>query len=200
MPMSLEALNLMWFEKINAPQNASNAVIDLAIFIANDVLYLLILFLLFLWFFGDQQLKERALRAVFFTTIALGIGFVISTIYDHPRPFVMGVGRTLIQHAPNASFPSDHMLIFSTIALSYWCSGRKLAGGLLLILAALVGWSRVYLGVHFPMDMLGAFCVALIVNLFGIWLWKFFGERILQLIMQLYQFICKPLLAKGWVK
>ena len=66
MPMSFEALNLTWFEKINASQNASNAMIDLAIFIANDVLYLLILFLLFLWFYGDQQLKERALRAVFF--------------------------------------------------------------------------------------------------------------------------------------
>ena len=64
MPMSFEALNLTWFEKINASQNASNAMIDLAIFIANDVLYLLILFLLFLWFYGDQQLKERALRAV----------------------------------------------------------------------------------------------------------------------------------------
>ena len=43
MPMSFEALNLTWFEKINASQNASNAMIDLAIFIANDVLYLLIL-------------------------------------------------------------------------------------------------------------------------------------------------------------
>lgn len=200
MPMSFEALNLTWFEKINASQNASNAMIDLAIFIANDVLYLLILFLLFLWFYGDQQLKERALRAVFFTAIALGIGFIISTLYYHPRPFVMGVGRTLIHHAPNASFPSDHMLIFSTIAWSYLFSGRKFAGGLLLVLAGLVAWSRVYLGVHFPMDMLGAFSIALLVNILGIWIWKLAGQFILESSTQLYATVCKPLLEKGWIK
>ncbi|MHA3081302.1 phosphatase PAP2 family protein [Acinetobacter sp. ANC 5502] len=198
--MSLEALNLAWFAKINAPQHASNSMIDLAIFIANDTFYLLILFLLLLWFLGDQALKERAFKAVFFTVIALGTGFIISQIYFHPRPFMIGVGHTFIQHAPDASFPSDHMLIFSTIALSYWFSGRKFAGSLLLVLAALVAWSRVYLGVHFPMDMLGAFCIALIVNIFGIWLWKIFGERILQFITQLYQIVCKPLLNRGWVK
>ena len=200
MSMSLEALNLAWFAKINAPQHASNTMIDLAIFIANDTFYLLMLFLLFLWFLGDQALKERAFKAVFFTAIALGTGFIISQIYFHPRPFMIGVGHTFIEHAPDASFPSDHMLIFSTIALSYWFSGRKFAGSLLLVLAALVAWSRVYLGVHFPMDMLGAFCIALIVNIFGIWLWKIFGERILQFITQLYQIVCKPLLARGWVK
>ncbi|PVZ82938.1 undecaprenyl-diphosphatase [Serratia sp. S1B] len=200
MSMSLEALNLAWFAKINAPQHASNSMIDLAIFIANDTFYLLILFLLLLWFLGDKALKERAFKAVFFTAIALGTGFIISQIYFHPRPFMIGVGHTFIQHAPDASFPSDHMLIFSTIALSYWFSGRKFAGSLLLVLAALVAWSRVYLGVHFPMDMLGAFCIALMVNIFGIWLWKIFGERILQFITQLYQIVCKPLLNRGWVK
>lgn len=200
MPMSFEALNLTWFEKINASQNASNAMIDLAIFIANDVLYLLILFLLFLWFYGDQQLKERALRAVFFTAIALSIGFIISTLYYHPRPFVMGVGRTLIYHAPNASFPSDHMLIFSTIAWSYLFSGRKFAGSLLLVLAGLVAWSRVYLGVHFPMDMLGAFSIAFLVNILGIWIWKLAGQFILESSTQLYATVCKPLLKKGWIK
>jgi undecaprenyl-diphosphatase len=197
--MSLEALNLAWFAKINAPQHASNTMIDLAIFIANDTFYLLMLFLLFLWFLGDQALKERALKAVFFTAIALGTGFIISQIYFHPRPFMIGVGHTFIEHAPDASFPSDHMLIFSTIALSYWFSGRKFAGSLLLVLAALVAWSRVYLGVHFPMDMLGL-CIALMVNIFGIWLWKMIGERIIELITQLYQIVCKPLLNRGWVK
>ncbi|WP_111896213.1 undecaprenyl-diphosphatase [Acinetobacter sp. MB5] len=198
--MTLEALNLTWFSEINAPLHASHAMIDLAIFIANDVFYLLVLFLLFLWVYGDKQLKERALRAVFFTMISLGIGFIISTFYYHPRPFVMGVGHTFIQHAPDASFPSDHMLIFSTIAWSYLFSGRKFAGSVLLILAGLVAWSRVYLGVHFPMDMIGAFSIALLVNILGIWIWKFAGQSILHTSTQLYTIVCKPLLEKGWIK
>lgn len=112
----------------------------------------------------------------------------------------MGVGRTLIHHAPNASFPSDHMLIFSTIAWSYLFSGRKFAGGLLLVLAGLVAWSRVYLGVHFPMDMLGAFSIAFLVNILGIWIWKLAGQFILESSTQLYATVCKPLLEKGWIK
>lgn len=198
--MSLETLNLSLFKAINASPHASNISIDFAIFIANDVLYLLILFLFFLWCYGDLKLKERALKAILLTCVALAIGFIISLFYYHPRPFVMGVGRTIIKHAPNASFPSDHMLIFSTIALSYFFSQRKTAGIILLILAFFVAWSRVYLGVHFPLDMLGAFMIALLVNVIGAWCWERYGQKIMSWILSLYAFAAKPLLERGWVK
>ncbi len=45
----------------------------------------------------------------------------------------MGVGTTFIEHAPTASFPSNHMLIFSTIALSYLFAQRKIIGIILFI-------------------------------------------------------------------
>ena len=200
MSMSLEALNLAWFAKINASQHASHVMIDLAIFIANDTFYLLALLLLLLWCFGDQQRKDYALKAVFLTAISLSIGLIISQVYFHPRPFMIGVGHTFIQHAPDASFPSDHMLIFSTIALSYLFSQRKVAGIILLVLAFFVAWSRVYLGVHFPLDMVGAFCIALLVNVVGIWFWNRYGQKIMLWILNLYHFIAKPLLERGWVK
>ncbi|MFT4020567.1 MAG: undecaprenyl-diphosphatase [Acinetobacter sp.] len=198
--MSLETLNIQLFEAINAKQHASPFSIEFAIFIANDVLYILLLLLLFLWCYGDLELKERAMKAALFTTISLIIGFIISLFYDHPRPFVMDVGRTLIQHAPNASFPSDHMLIFSTIALSYLFSQRKMAGFILLGLAFAVAWSRIYLGVHFPFDMIGAFVVAFLVNLFGQRLWELYGPQIMHFMLYLYTTLGKPLLKRGIIK
>ncbi|MEB3768348.1 undecaprenyl-diphosphatase [Acinetobacter sp. MD2] len=198
--MSLETFNISLFKAINAPITASHFSIDAAIFIANDVLYLLLLFLLVLWCYGDLELKKRALKAVVLTAISIGIGFIISLFYDHPRPFVMGVGRTLIHHAPNASFPSDHMLIFSTIALSYLFSQRKIAGVFLLVLAWMVAWSRVYLGVHFPLDMLGGFSIALLVNLLAKALWPQWEHAIMAFALKIYQFFAQPLLKRGWVK
>ncbi|MEB3754802.1 undecaprenyl-diphosphatase [Acinetobacter sp. MD2(2019)] len=198
--MSLETVNLALFSAINASATAKPFVVHLAIFIANDVLYILLALLLFLWCYGDLQLKERALKAVVLTGIALLLGYVISLIYPHSRPFVLHVGRTLIEHKATASFPSNHMLIFSTIALSYYFSARKCIGSILFALAAAVAWSRVYLGVHFPLDMLGGLIVAVLVNIAGYYAWQRYGQMCLQLALRIYQWVAKPLLQRGLIK
>ncbi|MFL1170253.1 undecaprenyl-diphosphatase, partial [Acinetobacter baumannii] len=137
---------------------------------------------------------------VFLTCVSLLVGYVISLFYHHPRPFVMGVGTTFIEHAPTASFPSNHMLIFSTIALSYLFAQRKIIGIILLFLSFVVAWSRIYLGVHFPLDMLGAFIVALLVNTAGYYFWNVYGTPLTAFFIHLYQIICKPLLDRGLIK
>lgn len=198
--MSLEAFNLNLFEHLNAPIGANIYMVDFAIFIANDTLYLLIIFLLLSWFLGSRQSKELAFKAVLTTVIALTIGFLISSIFPHPRPFMIDAGRTLIYHAPNASFPSDHMLIFSSIALSYLFAKEKNIGIFLLLLAIEVAWSRVYLGVHFPLDMVGAFFVALFTNIIMQKIWIKHGANLIDLALKIYRFIFSKPLQKGWVK
>ncbi|MCG2607262.1 phosphatase PAP2 family protein [Acinetobacter sp. SM34] len=42
----------------------------------------------------------------------------------------------------------------------------------MLAVAWLVAWSRIYVGVHFPIDMLGAFILSWAVNLAGLKLWN----------------------------
>ncbi len=44
-------------------------------------------------------------------------------------------------------------------------------------MAWLVAWSRVYLGVHFPLDMLGAFLLAFALNFFGLKLWNLYKDE-----------------------
>lgn len=175
--MTLSELNLSLFSWINASPEASNTSIHFAIFIANDLLYCMILLFAWFWLRGNYDTKKQILKAFIFTSIAILISQCISHVYYHPRPFVMEVGRTLIYHAPNGSFPSDHMLIFSTIAFSYLFSAQRKLGGFLLIMAWLVAWSRVYLGVHFPLDMLGAFLMAFALNFFGLKLWNLYKEK-----------------------
>ena len=112
----------------------------------------------------------------------------------------MEVGRTLIYHAPNGSFPSDHMLIFSSIAFSYLFFAQRKLGIFLLIMAWLVAWSRVYLGVHFPLDMLGAFLLAFALNFFGLKLWNLYKDKIMQCALIIHFYLFKPLIQKGYIK
>ena len=198
--MTLSELNLSLFSWINASPEASNTSIHFAIFIANDLLYCIILLFAWFWLRGNYDTKKQILKAFIFTSIAILISQCISHVYYHPRPFVMEVGRTLIYHAPNGSFPSDHMLIFSTIAFSYLFSAQRKLGGFLLIMAWLVAWSRVYLGVHFPLDMLGAFLLAFALNFFGLTLWNLYKDKIMQWVLTIHFYLFKPLIQKGYIK
>ena len=198
--MTLSELNLSLFSWINASPEASNTSIHFAIFIANDLLYCMILLFAWFWLRGNYDTKKQILKAFIFTSIAILISQCISHVYYHPRPFVMEVGRTLIYHAPNGSFPSDHMLIFSSIAFSYLFSAQRKLGISLLVMAWLVAWSRVYLGVHFPLDMLGAFLLAFALNFFGLKLWNLYKDKIMQWALTVHFYLFKPLIQKGYIK
>ena len=198
--MTLSELNLSLFSWINASPEASNTSIHFAIFIANDLLYCIILLFAWFWLRGNYDTKKQILKAFIFTSIAILISQCISHVYYHPRPFVMEIGRTLIYHAPNVSFPSDHMLIFSSIAFSYLFSAQRKLGVFLLVMAWLVAWSRVYLGVHFPLDMLGAFLLAFALNFFGLKLWNLYKDTIMQWALTLHFYLFKPLIQKGYIK
>ncbi len=198
--MTLSELNLSLFSWINASPEASNASINFAIFIANDLLYCMILLFAWFWLRGNYDTKKQILKAFIFTSIAILVSQCISHVYYHPRPFVMEVGRTLIYHAPNGSFPSDHMLIFSSIAFSYLFSAQRKLGIFLLVMAWLVAWSRVYLGVHFPLDMLGAFLLAFALNFFGLKLWNLYKDKIMQGALTIHFYLFKPLIQKGYIK
>ena len=198
--MTLSELNLSLFSWINASPEASNTSIHFAIFIANDLLYCMILLFAWFWLRGNYDTKKQILKAFIFTSIAILISQCISHVYYHPRPFVMEIGRTLIYHAPNGSFPSDHMLIFSSIAFSYLFSAQRKLGVFLLVMAWLVAWSRVYLGVHFPLDMLGAFLLAFALNFFGLKLWNLYKDKIMQWALTIHFYLFKPLIQKGYIK
>lgn len=198
--MSLSEFNLTLFSLINASPDASNSTMHFAIFIANDLLYCMIALFAWFWLRGDYEIKKQILKAFIFTSIALLISQCISHIFYHPRPFVMGIGRTLIDHAPNGSFPSDHMLIFSSIAFSYFFSAQRKLGIFMLMMAWLVAWSRIYVGVHFPLDMFGAFMIACALNLFGLTLWNHYKEKLMQWVLTVHFYLFKPLIQRGYIK
>ena len=140
------------------------------------------------------------LKAFIFTAITLALGETLSLVFNTPRPFVMDVGQTLIEHSPTGSFPSNHMSIFSAIAFSYYFSERRDIGRFLIAVAWLVAWSRVYVGVHFPIDMLGGFFIAWLVNYSGLKVWNKYKGQIMMWVMNIYQKLFRPLIEIGLIK
>lgn len=198
--MSLDQLNLYLFHLLNVPDQASIWMINYASLIAHDLVYLFLLIFAVAWLRGSREIKTGIIKAAIFTAITLSISEVLSAVLNTPRPFVMEVGRTLIEHAPTGSFPSNHMSIFSGIAFAYYFSAQRDLGRILLWTAWLVAWSRVYVGVHFPIDMLGAFLIALAVNLAGLPLWWKYENKIMSFIFSIHQFLFKPFIRMDWVK
>ena len=79
---------------------------------------------------------------------------------------MVGVGRTLMAHVPENSFPSDHTTFmltvgFALIATQAATSRGKVVSGL----GVLVAWSRIYLGVHFVFDVLAGAVLGTLIGL-----------------------------------
>ncbi len=70
------------------------------------------------------------------------------------------ISLSFFQHVPENSFPSDHTTFMLAIACSLLLSSRTRKVGLFLILAGIIGGSfRVFIGIHYPFDIMGSIFV-----------------------------------------
>lgn len=162
--MSLSAVEL-WnqnaFLAINAGPQAPAFVIAIARMLASWAIYLAMILLTLAWVWRGRTVRYALLDATGAALIGLGVAQGITAIWYHPRPFELGLGRQLLDHLPEASFPSDHATLMFSLAIPLLLSaGSRRWGITLLFLGFAVAWSRIYLGVHFPLDMFGAFGLA----------------------------------------
>lgn len=159
---TVEQLNFGLFTILNASTEPPGPVVIIAEMIADYAIYLLPLVLAFLWLRGDPKLRSGLVSTFLAAELALLFNQVISLIWFHPRPFMVPLGNTLIQHAADSSFPSDHVTFMAAVSIGLWLySGYRLIAVVTALLTAAVAWSRIYLGVHFPLDMLGGVIVAI---------------------------------------
>ena len=153
----LDELNQGLFLSINGIVNKFDWLDNLAILNAEYLPFAFIGVLLYLWFADKPAGKESSLYSGYTVLLALSISWVIGIFYYHLRPFVDGLGTTLITHDPDASFPSDHATFLMSIALTLTSikETRKL-GMTLCLFATIGGLARVVCRVHYPFDILGS--------------------------------------------
>lgn len=100
--------------------------------------------------------------------LAAAIGFILTklagVIYFDPRPFVIHNFTPLISHEADNGFPSDHTAFTMIIALIIYQFNRR-AGFWLMIISLLIGFSRMYAGLHSSVDILGSIIIAIVTIL-----------------------------------
>jgi undecaprenyl-diphosphatase len=158
----MEALNNTLFLWINASDPSATALL-LGRVLANGLIYLFPLYLALSWLRADAAGREALLQGTISAMIAMLLSWAISKAWFHPRPFVVGLGHQYMPHAPTASFPSNHLSFAWSI-----CAGlalhpvRRTAAWILALIALPIAWARIYMGVHFPLDMAGALLTGLV--------------------------------------
>lgn len=96
---------------------------------------------------------------------------LLKNIVARPRPFAeIEALIPLIAKPTDFSFPSGHTTASFAVALVMLRMLPKKIGIPAVVLAALVAFSRLYLGVHYPTDVLAGFVVALMGSTVAVWI------------------------------
>lgn len=113
------------------------------------------------WMRGNPAERRDLLDMLVATATALLLAQLVAHIWPQPRPFMVHMGNQYLAHSSDSGMPSDHTTVLWSLGLSALMTRKYAVWGFPLLAAGVVvGWCRVYLGVHFPGDILAAAPVA----------------------------------------
>lgn len=155
-------LNERLFLALNAPAHPDPLTVTLAEVAASWLVYAAAALVPTLWVWKRRDARRPLLATVLGVSVALGINQLLGLLWYEPRPFMVGLGHTLTFHAVENSFPSDHATFLWSLGFALIATGAARGWGTLVCLCGLlVAWARIYLGLHFPIDMAASLFVGL---------------------------------------
>jgi membrane-associated phospholipid phosphatase len=135
-----------------------------------------LLLLAALWVYGYLRARSwppRAMAGVIWTPIAVVVSYVISKAIkggvDEIRPCNHFPVRPVLACDPRTdySFPSDHATIAAAAVVGLFLVSRRL-GAVAVVVALLEGFSRVYVGAHYPHDVVAGYVIGVLVGVLGL--------------------------------
>ena len=197
----MQALNLKLFYLINAGPYLSGWFLIASIIIAKYVVFIIPLWMVGCWLWRSPAYRGTLVFAIVTAMFALLLSKMIGFIWHTPRPFVLDIGHTYLAHAPDASFPSDHATFMWAVSLCLLTQiDLRFEGIIFLLLAILVGWSRVFVGIHFPVDIVGGFLIATFAFLAVHPLRNWLNQSVLPIAETVYQKLFFIPINKGFIR
>lgn len=161
--------------------NSKNPLFDfLMIFGAEFIIYLTFILIFLLAIKGGINERKSLIVCLISIPVAVIIIKIIHLFYFYPRPYISFDILPLVGNQGEASFPSRHTSIMAVFAFVY--SFYKSRWGIIFwFLTIWVGLSRVYVGVHYPLDILGGIAVGLLSLLISLKIKNFLKSRLVSL-------------------
>jgi undecaprenyl-diphosphatase len=158
----VDPLNIALFEWIGAGYAPDPQTLWFASTVANRASWLCMA--LMGWAAWRRPAQRAYVMAILVAAAAAALlAHGLADAIDMPRPFVLGLSPAHIAHGARGSLPSAHACVMFTVALGFLMRPALRDIGLLIAaIALLTGWARIYVGVHFPFDIvagLGLACV-----------------------------------------
>jgi undecaprenyl-diphosphatase len=101
---------------------------------------------------GDRELAV-AVWAGLGTLIAVGVNQPVASLVAEPRPYAAHPAvLVLVDRSSDWSFPSDHSVMAGAAAVGLLLVSRRL-GAIAVVAAVLMAAVRVYVGAHYPVDV-----------------------------------------------
>lgn len=132
-----------------------NDIAVLLSFLGNYSTYMYLTALV-MWWYGQQQGQKVALLMF----LTMGFTDLIKTMVHSTRPIgVPGILSKYTESAAGASFPSGHAMVSTVYYVTIARYVRRIGRILLLFMPLAIGLSRLYLGVHWPIDVLAGWVI-----------------------------------------
>lgn len=135
--------------------------------------FLLVAYVVLIAFYLYKKEKKRAVEIALVGLIGFFINYFMKLVYHRPRP-----SNPLVNPLQNFSFPSGHatsaFIFYGLLVYLIWKTNlskplKWLAASFFILVALAIGFSRVYLRVHYPSDVIAGFCIGFAWICFAIW-------------------------------
>ena len=154
------------FHTLNGALRGNDGGQDAAVAFNAVAIFMLVAAAGLLWFVarpgGPLRPKIAAASAAAAAALALLVNVLLAQLWYHSRPFVGHPHQTvlLVRHAADNSFPSDHASLAFAIGFAVIAVYRRY-GLALLFAATAIAIDRVFVGVHYPVDVAASLLVGL---------------------------------------
>ena len=158
--MELSEVNISLFRLVNDLGKEYTYLNPVFSFIAEYMVLILALGVVIIWFTRDKNNRLMILCATITFICAFIIGKISGQFHSNFQPFAeLSDVNKLIEKEKDNSFPSDHTILFFSYCISFWLFKRGWSI-LWIMLAFLVGISRIWVGVHYPFDVIAGILIS----------------------------------------
>lgn len=152
-----------------------------------------------LWFLsrpgGDRKWKLACGSAYAAAALSYVVAFVIHHAWARPRPYMTHHIAHPWSNTTDASFPSDHSTVSFAIAVAVVLFD-PVAGAIFLVIAAIIAVGRLFIGAHYPSDVLAGFVIGALAAVVVVRLLRPVVRRVVSLVER----ATDPLLARVYPK